>query len=140
MTGELNTNVGFQTEWGKTRIYNMIEGRGDWCISRQRAWGVPIPIFYNEDGSEIVDYDVMMHISQLFREHGSNIWFEWDAKDLLPKGYKNPASPNGNFKKETDIMDVWFDSGTSFAGTLIERGMQFPADIYLEGSDQYKSL
>lgn len=135
---ELDTNVEFQTEWGKTRIYNMIEGRGDWCISRQRAWGVPIPIFYNEDGSEIVDYDVMMHISQLFREHGSNIWFEWDAKDLLPKGYKNPASPNGNFKKETDIMDVWFDSGTSFAGTLIERGMQFPADIYLEGSDQYR--
>ena len=135
---ELDTNVNFHTEWGKVRLYNMIEGRGDWCISRQRAWGVPIPIFYNEDGSEIVDYDVMMNVAKLFREHGSNIWFEWDAKDLLPKGYKNPASPNDNFKKETDIMDVWFDSGTSFAGTLIERNLPYPADVYLEGSDQYR--
>ena len=135
---ELNENVKFHTEWGKVRLYNMIEGRGDWCISRQRAWGVPIPIFYNEDGSEIVDYDIMMNIAKLFKEHGSNIWFEWNAKDLLPKGYKNPASPNGNFKKETDIMDVWFDSGTSFAGTLIERNLPYPADVYLEGSDQYR--
>ena len=135
---ELEENVEFHTDWGKTRIYNMIRDRGDWCISRQRAWGVPIPIFYNEDGSEIVDYDVMMHIAELFRKHGSNIWFEKDAKDLLPKGYKNPASPNGKFRKETDIMDVWFDSGTSFAGTLIERGLSYPADVYLEGSDQYR--
>ena len=135
---ELDTNVKFHTPWGKTRIYNMIKDRGDWCISRQRAWGVPIPIFYNEDGSEIVDYDVMMHVAKLFREHGSNIWFEKEAKDLLPEGYKNEASPNGNFTKETDIMDVWFDSGTSFAGTLLERKMPFPADVYLEGSDQYR--
>lgn len=135
---ELDTNVQFHTDWGKTRIYNMIKDRGDWCISRQRAWGVPIPIFYNEDGSEIVDYDIMMHIAKLFRENGSNIWFEKDAKDLLPKGYTNPASPNGNFKKETDIMDVWFDSGTSFAGVLLERKMPYPADVYLEGSDQYR--
>ncbi len=135
---ELENNVKFHTEWGKTRMYNMIDGRGDWCISRQRAWGVPLPIFYNEDGSEILDYDVMMHVADLFREHGSNVWFERDAKDLLPKGYTNPASPNGNFTKETDIMDVWFDSGTSFAGTLIERGMPFPADVYIEGSDQYR--
>lgn len=135
---ELDENVQFHTEWGKVRLRNMIEGRGDWCISRQRAWGVPIPIFYNEDGSEIVDYDVMMNVAKLFRENGSNIWFEWDAKDLLPKGYKNPASPNDNFKKETDIMDVWFDSGTSFAGTLVERNLPYPADVYLEGSDQYR--
>lgn len=135
---ELDTNVKFHTDWGKTRIYNMIKDRGDWCISRQRAWGVPIPIFYNEDGSEIIDYDVMMNVAKLFRENGSNIWFEKEAKDLLPKGYKNPASPNGNFKKETDIMDVWFDSGTSFAGTLLERNMSYPADVYLEGSDQYR--
>ena len=135
---ELDTNVKFHTDWGKTRIYNMIKDRGDWCISRQRAWGVPIPIFYNEDGSEIVDYDVMMHVASLFREYGSNIWFEKDAKDLLPKGYTNPASPNGNFTKENDIMDVWFDSGTSWAGTLIERKLSYPADVYLEGSDQYR--
>ena len=106
---ELDTNVKFHTDWGKTRIYNMIKDRGDWCISRQRAWGVPIPIFYNEDGSEIVDYDVMMHVASLFRKYGSNVWFERDAKDLLPKGYTNPASPNGNFTKENDIMDVWID-------------------------------
>lgn len=135
---ELETNVKFHTSWGKTRIYNMIKDRGDWCISRQRAWGVPIPIFYNEDGSEIIDYDVMMHVADLFRKHGSNIWFEKEAKDLLPKGYTNPASPNGEFTKETDIMDVWFDSGTSWAGTLIERKLPYPADVYLEGSDQYR--
>ena len=135
---ELDTNVKFHTDWGKTRIYNMINDRGDWCISRQRAWGVPIPIFYNEDGSAIVDYDVMMHVASLFRKYGSNIWFEKDAKDLLPKGYTNPASPNGNFTKETDIMDVWFDSGTSWAGTLLERKLPYPADVYLEGSDQYR--
>ena len=135
---ELLNNVKFHTPWGQKRIYNMIKDRGDWCISRQRAWGVPIPIFYNEDGSEILDYDVMMHVASLFREHGSNIWFEKDAKDLLPEGYKNKKSPNGKFTKENDIMDVWFDSGTSFAGTLIERGMPFPADVYLEGSDQYR--
>ena len=138
LLNEIENNIKFHTDWGKTRIYNMIKDRGDWCISRQRAWGVPIPIFYNEDGSEIVDYDVMMHVADLFREHGSNIWFEKDAKDLLPSGYKNSASPNGNFTKETDIMDVWFDSGTSFAGTLLERKMPFPADVYLEGSDQYR--
>ena len=135
---EIDENIAFHTEWGKTRIRNMIEGRGDWCISRQRAWGVPIPIFYNEDGTEIVDYDVMMHVSKLFREHGSNYWFEHDAEELLPKGYTNEHSPNGNFTKETDIMDVWFDSGSSFASVLLERNMSFPADIYLEGSDQYR--
>ena len=135
---EIDEKIKFHTEWGKIRIYNMIRDRGDWCISRQRVWGVPIPIFYNEDGTEIVDYDIMMHISKLFREYGSNIWFEKDAKDLLPKGYTNEHSPNGNFRKETDIMDVWFDSGSSFAGVLLERGMSYPADIYLEGSDQYR--
>lgn len=135
---ELDKNVNFHTPWGKKRLYNMIAGRGDWCISRQRSWGVPIPIFYNEDGTEIIDYDVMMHVAKLFREYGSNIWFEKDAKELLPNGYKNEHSPNGNFTKETDIMDVWFDSGTSFNGVLVERGLSYPADIYLEGSDQYR--
>ena len=134
----LDTDVKFHTEWGKKRLYNMIKDRGDWCISRQRVWGVPIPIFYNEDGSEILDYDVMMHIAKLFREHGSNVWFERDAKDLLPEGYTNPASPNGKFTKEEDIMDVWFDSGSTHTGVLVERGYGYPADMYLEGSDQYR--
>lgn len=138
LLSELDTNVSFHTQWGKTRLYNMIKERGDWCISRQRVWGVPIPIFYNEDGSEIVDYDVMLHIADLFREHGSNIWFEKTAKELLPSGYKNEASPNGNFTKEEDIMDVWFDSGSSHTGVLLERGLNYPADVYFEGSDQYR--
>ena len=134
----IDEDIKFHTEWGKKRLYNMIKDRGDWCISRQRVWGVPIPIFYNEDGSEILDYDVMMHVAALFREHGSNVWFEREAKDLLPEGYTNPASPNGNFTKEEDIMDVWFDSGSTHTGVLVERGMEYPADMYLEGSDQYR--
>lgn len=135
---ELENNVKFHTEWGKKRLYNMIHDRGDWCISRQRVWGVPIPIFYNEDGSEIVDYDVMMHVADLFRKYSSNVWFGKEAKDLLPEGYTNPASPNGNFTKEEDIMDVWFDSGSTWNGVLIEQGLPYPSDMYLEGSDQYR--
>lgn len=138
LLNEIENNIHFHTPWGKTRLYNMIRDRGDWCISRQRVWGVPIPIFYNEDGSEIMDYDVMMHVADLFRKHGSNIWFSWDAKQLLPEGYTNAASPNGNFTKEEDIMDVWFDSGSSHTGVLVERDMEYPADLYLEGSDQYR--
>lgn len=135
---EIENKIKWNPSWGKTRLYNMIKDRGDWCISRQRVWGVPIPIFYNEDGSEIMDYDVMMHVSKLFREHGSNIWFEKSAKELLPAGYTNPNSPNGVFTKEEDIMDVWFDSGSSHTAVLKERGLPYPADIYLEGSDQYR--
>ena len=138
LLNELENNVKFHTEWGKKRLYNMIHDRGDWCISRQRVWGVPIPIFYNEDGSEIVDYDVMIHVADLFRKYGSNVWFEREAKDLLPEGYTNPASPNGNFTKEEDIMDVWFDSGSTWNGVLIEQGLPYPSDMYLEGSDQYR--
>lgn len=135
---EIENNIKWHPEWGKVRLHNMIEGRGDWCISRQRVWGVPLPIFYNEDGSAILDYDVMMHVAELFRKHGSNYWFEKDAKDLLPEGYTNPASPNGKFTKEQDIMDVWFDSGTTHTGVLCARGLDYPADVYLEGSDQYR--
>lgn len=135
---ELENSVQFHTSWGQKRLYNMIKDREDWCISRQRVWGVPIPIFYNEDGSEILDYDVMMHIADLFRKYGSNIWFEKEAKELLPEGYTNIASPNGNFTKEEDIMDVWFDSGSTHTGVLMERGLSYPADLYLEGSDQYR--
>ncbi len=135
---EIENNIKWHPEWGKVRLHNMIEGRGDWCISRQRVWGVPLPIFYNEDGSPILDYDVMMHVADLFREHGSNYWFEKEAKDLLPEGYTNPASPNGKFTKEQDIMDVWFDSGTTHTGVLCARGLDYPADVYLEGSDQYR--
>lgn len=124
--------------WGETRLYNMIRDRGDWCISRQRAWGVPIPIFYAEDNTPIMDEKVFNHVAGLFREFGSNVWFERDAKDLLPEGYTHPGSPNNQFRKELDTMDVWFDSGSSHTGVLVERGMKFPSDLYLEGSDQYR--
>ncbi len=135
---EIESNIVWHPEWGHTRLGNMIKDRGDWCISRQRAWGVPLPIFYNEDGSEILDYDVIMHVADLFQKYGSNIWFERDAKDLLPDGYTNPASPNGQFKKEEDIMDVWFDSGSSHTGAMVARGLPYPADVYFEGCDQYR--
>lgn len=125
--------------WGETRLYNMVRDRGDWCISRQRAWGVPIPVFYGESGEPIITDETIEHVSKLFREHGSNIWFERDAKDLLPEGFTHPSSPNGTFTKETDIMDVWFDSGSSHQSVLEERDdLQRPADLYLEGSDQYR--
>lgn len=124
--------------WGKQRMHNMIKDRADWCISRQRVWGVPLPIIYNEDGSAIMEEEVFDHIIELVREHGTNIWFDADVKDLLPKGYTNPNSPNGKFTKETDIMDVWFDSGSSSINVLVKGGLPYPADLYLEGSDQYR--
>ncbi|WP_107947675.1 isoleucine--tRNA ligase [Lysinibacillus parviboronicapiens] len=128
----------FTPAWGETRLYNMIRDRGDWVISRQRAWGVPIPIFYAENGEPIITPETIARISALFREHGSNIWFQKSAKELLPEGFTHPGSPNGEFTKENDIMDVWFDSGSSHQGVLVERGMKYPADLYLEGSDQHR--
>ena len=125
--------------WGETRLFNMVRDRGDWCISRQRVWGVPIPVFYAENGEEIITDETIEHVSGLFREYGSNIWFEREAKDLLPEGFTHPGSPNGLFTKETDIMDVWFDSGSSHQAVLLEReDLVRPADLYLEGSDQYR--
>ncbi|HEO3459107.1 TPA: isoleucine--tRNA ligase [Streptococcus agalactiae] len=129
----------FQPEWGKKRLYNMIRDRGDWVISRQRAWGVPLPIFYAEDGTAIMTKEVTDHVADLFAEYGSIVWWQRDAKDLLPAGYTHPGSPNGLFEKETDIMDVWFDSGSSWNGVMNAReNLSYPADLYLEGSDQYR--
>lgn len=129
----------FKVEWGKTRIYNMIRDRGEWVISRQRVWGVPLPVFYAENGDIIMTSETVNHVADLFEANGSNIWFERDAKDLLPEGFTHPSSPNGEFTKETDIMDVWFDSGSSHRGVLEARPeLSYPADLYLEGSDQYR--
>ena len=126
--------------WGKERMTSMITERSDWCISRQRVWGVPIPIFYcAECGQDIVTPETIQHISDLFREHGSNIWFDKDADELVPAGLKCPKCGHTHFTKETDIMDVWFDSGSTHAAVLDERDyLHFPADVYLEGGDQYR--
>ncbi|MCC4340951.1 isoleucine--tRNA ligase [Limosilactobacillus reuteri] len=132
-------DVKYHPEWGKVRLRNMIKDRGDWVISRQRVWGVPLPIFYAEDGTPIMEEETINHVAELFAKYGSNVWFEREAKDLLPEGYTNEHSPNGKFTKETDIMDVWFDSGSSHQGVLAERDyLTYPADLYLEGSDQYR--
>ncbi|MCF7925961.1 MAG: isoleucine--tRNA ligase [Candidatus Izimaplasma sp.] len=125
-------------KWGEVRMENMVKDREAWCISRQRAWGVPIPVFYNEDKSPILDKEVINHVASIIAEKGTNAWFELPAEELLPDGYTNPASPNGRFEKETDILDVWFDSGTSHHGGMKDFGLPYPSDLYLEGSDQYR--
>jgi isoleucyl-tRNA synthetase len=128
--------------WGEERIYKMVASRGDWCISRQRSWGVPIPIFYcQECGKELINDQTIQHLQGLFREYGSDVWFARNAADLLPQGLKCQCGC-GEFDKETDIMDVWFDSGTSHFGVLDEPSvwpdLSWPADLYLEGSDQHR--
>ena len=130
--------VAWLPSWGELRISNMIKDRKEWCISRQRVWGVPIPIFYCEDGTAILDQNVILHVSEIFKNEGSNAWFTKQTTELLPPGYTNIHSPNGLFTKENDIMDVWFDSGSSHHAALLERGFDYPCDLYIEGSDQYR--
>ena len=126
-------------EWGETRIKNMVRDRSDWCISRQRIWGVPIPVLYCEDcGKEAVTPETIDIIANIFEKEGADAWYERDAADFLPKGFKCSCGCE-KFKKESDIMDVWFDSGCTHAAVLQSRDyLKYPADVYLEGADQYR--
>ena len=132
--------VKWQPVWGEDRMRNMIAGRPDWCVSRQRVWGVPIPVFYCADCDEtIADAGVINHVADIFAQATADAWYERDAIDLLPAGFKCPKCASSNFSKETDILDVWFDSGSSCVAVLETRpNLEFPADVYLEGGDQYR--
>ena len=128
-------------EWtpasGRNRIEAMVKERGDWCISRQRTWGVPIPVFYNRSSGEVLlNADTLAHVEALIAEHGADVWWEKDEADLLPSAYANQAD---QWRKGTDTMDVWFDSGSSWAAVASQREhLSYPADLYLEGSDQHR--
>ncbi len=126
--------------WGEDRITKMVEDRSDWCISRQRKWGVPIPIFYcKECGESLINEETIQVVSKLFSEKGSSIWYEMTAEEILPAGTKCPKCGSTHFTKEEDIMDVWFDSGSSHYAVLDARdNLEWPADLYLEGNDQYR--
>jgi isoleucyl-tRNA synthetase len=126
--------------WGRERIYGMIENRPDWCVSRQRAWGVPITVFICEHCDTVhMDEAAMKHVFDQFVAHGADVWFEKDAADLLPENTICEHCGHASFAKETDILDVWFDSGVSHAAVLEDRDyLRWPADLYLEGSDQHR--
>ena len=126
-------------EWGENRMESMVRDRSDWCISRQRTWGVPIPIFYCKDCHKpIINDETIKAVSDLFRREGSDAWYTHSAEEILPEGFKCECGCT-EFTKETDIMDVWFDSGVTHAAVCIERPeLQWPCDLYLEGADQYR--
>ncbi len=126
--------------WGRERIYGMIQNRPDWCVSRQRAWGVPIPVFTCEGcGALVLNEAIADHVFRLFCAHGADVWFEREAGELVPAGTRCPACGEERLRKESDILDVWFDSGVSHAAVLEEReDLGWPADLYLEGSDQHR--
>ena len=126
--------------WGEDRITSMVRERSDWCISRQRLWGVPIPIFYCEDcGKPIIERSFIDAVAELFRKEGSDSWWKYEADTILPEGATCPHCGGHHFRKESDIMDVWFDSGSSHAAVLKQRDyLKWPADLYLEGGDQHR--
>jgi isoleucyl-tRNA synthetase len=141
-TLEAIKNVKWVPAAGETRISNMVENRSDWCISRQRAWGVPIPVFYCEDcGEVIVNDETINHVAEMFEKESSDAWVNHTTEELMPKGYKCPKCGGVHFRKETDIMDVWFDSGCTHRAVVHKRQDELgdvPVEMYLEGSDQHR--
>ncbi len=137
---EITERVRWIPEWGRERIYNMIEKRPDWCVSRQRAWGVPIVVFYCDSCDHtLMNPDIVNYVAQIFEKHGADAWFTLETNELLPSGTKCSKCGNENFRKETDILDVWFDSGVSYSSVLEgNQKLSMPADMYLEGSDQHR--
>lgn len=134
-------NVRWFPGWGGDRMESMIRERADWCISRQRRWGLPIPVFYCKDcGKPVCTPETIAHISKLFGEFGSNVWFQREAADLIPEGLTCPHCGGAHgFEKETDTLDGWFDSGsTHYASLMHDTPQLWPADVYLEGADQYR--
>jgi len=136
----IHNEVQWIPAWGEPRIHNMIADRHDWCISRQRVWGVPIPIFYCENCNEpLVNEATIDKIANIFEEEGSDAWWKYEADKLLPEGTKCPKCGHTHFRKEKDIMDVWFDSGSSHMGVMTKRPeLEWPCAMYLEGSDQHR--
>jgi isoleucyl-tRNA synthetase len=136
----INNDVQFIPSWGRQRIYNMVADRHDWCISRQRVWGVPIPIYYCEDcGEPLITPETIEHLAKIVEKEGTDAWWKHTAEELLPEGTKCPKCGCTHFRKESDIMDVWFDSGCTQRGVLRRRPeLGWPADMYLEGSDQHR--
>ncbi|MBF0124463.1 MAG: class I tRNA ligase family protein, partial [Magnetococcales bacterium] len=126
--------------WGMDRIYNMVANRPDWCVSRQRSWGVPIAVLVCQGcGTAVTDGQVTEAIAQQVEQHGADIWFQRQAGDFLPSGYRCRQCGGDQFGQERDILDVWFDSGVTHAAVLEQRaGLSWPADLYLEGSDQHR--
>ena len=132
--------VDWHPKWGEDRMRNMIAGRPDWCVSRQRVWGVPIPVFYCQNcDAEVATSETINFVADIFKRETADAWYARDAKDLLPANFVCPKCGANQFTKETDILDVWFDSGSSCIAVLEQReNLQFPADVYLEGGDQYR--
>jgi isoleucyl-tRNA synthetase len=147
---EIQEHVEWIPAWGRERMLNMFKNRADWCVSRQRVWGVPIPAFYcvqcnegNANPSVLLDHNVINHVADIFERESSDAWYQREVKDLLPQGFTCPGCGGADFTRETDILDVWFDSGSSWASVFkdyfaAELGEWRPADVYLEGGDQYR--